>query len=166
MTSDAPFRGRAVASCGWTPPGSPTKPPDPNPCCSFWREAGRWVEIKHGAEGGKHWAPAFLSCKQGWEDAYPATLTLQLPQKMNQSVLGSSEFTGQFSLVPQKKIAGKHAISLFTTRWRTAPRTWKGRLTSSVTSWPRSRGFSSGNRSSCSPAMVTSWSRSPRKKGA
>lgn len=103
MTSDAPFRGTAVASCGWTPPGSPTKPPDPNPCCSFWREAGRWVEIKHGAEGGKHWAPAFPSCKQGWEDAYPATLTLQLPQKMNQSVLGSSEFTGQFSLSNTEK---------------------------------------------------------------
>ena len=47
-----------------------------------------------------------------------------------------------------------------------APRTAKGRLlTSSAASWPRSSGFSSGNRSSCRPAMVTSWSRSPGKGG-
>lgn len=45
------------------------------------------------------------------------------------------------------------------------PRTVTGRLTSSATSWPRSSGFSSGNRSSCSPAMVTSWSRSPGERG-
>ena len=44
-----------------------------------------------------------------------------------------------------------------------ALRTAKGRLTSSAASWPRSSGFSSGNRSSCRPAMVTSWSRSPRE---
>jgi len=47
-----------------------------------------------------------------------------------------------------------------------APRTAKARLlTSSAASWPRSSGFSSGNRSSCRPAMVTSCSRSPVKRG-
>lgn len=67
--------------------------------------------------------------------------------------------------LPSATREGRHAVSFLATRWRPPPQDPNGQLTSSAASWPRSSGFSSGNRSSCSPAMVTSWSRSPREGG-
>lgn len=72
---------------------------------------------------------------------------------------------GSLGSRPSARLEGRHAVSFLATRWRPLPQDRKRPLTSSAASWPRSSGFSSGNRSSCSPAMVTSWSRSPREGG-
>ena len=81
------------------------------------------------------------------------------------SSLPSARLDGQLLAVRPEK---RRAVSFLATRWRPPPPGPRRRdysLTSSAASWPRSRGFSSGNRSSCRPAMVTSWSRSPGKGG-
>lgn len=40
-------------------PEAPAKTLDPNPCCSFWQEAGK----VGGAEGGRCWVSAFPNFK-------------------------------------------------------------------------------------------------------